>query len=155
MTTEFKKSYVDKSNPSPYHLVVMQSQQMINNAFSNMWTRSLPKEKKKKEDADNDSDSSSSSDNEEDNEQASHLHNLDVEVAKRGTLHASLLAPEIIIHVTSSTPQLYYLVKFKSGTMKIRFTSQDVISKQKTFDVADWVVAFPVNIGIYLIFSCR
>ena len=56
-------------------------------------------------------------------------------------------APQISLNVTSLIPQLYYLLKFQSGTLTL-YTSDDPNDPtEKEWDVSGWVLAFPVTIG--------
>ncbi|PVF91370.1 hypothetical protein CPB86DRAFT_770749 [Serendipita vermifera] len=101
------------TNPTPYHQLIVQSQRMINDAFWNMWAIA---------------------------DQNSPLHSLEVNVDNVGGLKGKLDAPVLSLKVTSSVPNLYFLVTFKSGELKLN-------TSDKTWTTNAWVFSFPVNIG--------
>lgn len=111
--------FVELTDPTPYHQLIIQSQKMINDAFFNMWTIA---------DAD------------------SALHKLNINVDKVGTLEGDLDPPVISLNVTSSDPQLYFLVTFTSDTTG-QLTLDTSTTTTKSWDVKGWVFSFSVNIG--------
>jgi hypothetical protein len=137
MGDTFQDSYVKNTNPSPYHLVVMQSQKMTNDALWNLWQLTQVDE----DDSDFDEDRSF------DYELASMLHYVSFGVYPGGYIDAYLKAGEIVVHVTSGTPQLYYQASFESGTLEVHTNTDIKNLESKEWDVTNWRIAFPVNIG--------
>jgi len=117
--SDFVHSFVELTDPTPYHQLIIQSQKMINDAFFNMWTIA---------DAD------------------SALHKLNINIDKVGTLEGDLDPPVISLNVTSSDPQLYFLVTFTSDTTG-QLTLDTSTTTTKSWDVKGWVFSFSVNIG--------
>ncbi|KDQ56882.1 hypothetical protein JAAARDRAFT_79271 [Jaapia argillacea MUCL 33604] len=118
MSDAFTQSLVHKTDPNPYNQLIVQSQKMINDAFYNMWAIA---------------------------DTGSPLLSLDVTVTGVGNLSGDLDAPSLSLHVTSSTPQLYFFVAFTSGTL--------TLDTNKTWNVAGWKFSFPVKIGINILNS--
>lgn len=118
----FSTSYVYKTNPNPYHELVVQSQKMINDALYNMWAVA---------------------------DSGSPLLSLSLEVKNVGSIDASLNEPTVRLNVTTSSPQLYFFVTFSSGTLKL-YTADDPTTdpSTKTWDITGWKFAFPVTIGM-------
>jgi hypothetical protein len=77
------------------------------------------------------------------------LLSLDITVDDVGSLTGDLDAPVVSLNVTSSDPQLYFLVTFTSGTLTLDTSS----TPNKTWDVSGWIFSFPVNIGRLSSFS--
>lgn len=83
------------------------------------------------------------------------LLSLDVTVDEIGSLNGDLDAPVVSLNVTSSDPQLYFLVTFTSGTLTLDTSSDsdDNASNDTSsdatlsWDVTGWIFSFPVNIG--------
>ncbi|KAH8586883.1 hypothetical protein B0O99DRAFT_748021 [Bisporella sp. PMI_857] len=117
----FEYSFVYKTDPNPYHLLLVQSQLMINQAFHNMWAI-----------ADDDSP----------------IHKFDVKVDGVGNAKGDLDAPAVELHVTSAKPQLYFKLLLISGTLTL-YTNEDISkdASTKTWDMAGWIFTFPVNIA--------
>jgi hypothetical protein len=116
----FIDSLITKTNPTPYHQLVVLSQLMINNGLYNMWAIA---------------------------DDSSPLHTLpDVTVDGAGGLpDGQLKAPIIRLHVASMDgPQLWYYVNFDSGTLKLYDTEKN--DTMKSWDVSGWSFAFPVVI---------
>lgn len=118
----FNTSYVWNTNTGSYHQLVVQSQKLIKDALYNMWARA-------------DSDSA--------------LCQLNVEVEDVGSIdEAELNQPVIRLHPTSNSPQLYYLLTFGAGTLSLTYKySSTSETNTKTWDMTDWIFAFPVSIG--------
>ncbi|KDQ53520.1 hypothetical protein JAAARDRAFT_183032 [Jaapia argillacea MUCL 33604] len=114
----FTDSLVHNTDPNPYNQLIVQSQKMINDAFYNMWAIA---------------------------DTGSPLLSLDVTVSDVGELKGDLDAPSASLHVTSSTPQLYFFVTFTSGTL--------TLDTNKSWDVTGWKFSFPVNIGTVVLNS--
>lgn len=119
MSDAFTSSFVNRTNPSPYHQALVLSQAMINNAFENMWFVA---------------------------EEDSNLHNVNMSIRGAGNLRAKILAPKIAIQVTTLNPQLYYLLQFESGKLWLYLSNDESDDSKKEWDVAGWVFAFPVSI---------
>jgi len=57
--------------------------------------------------------------------------------------------PTIQLQVTTVDPQLYVLLRFKSGTLKLYVSEDDDDDTTNTWDTTGWVFAFSVKIGRY------
>jgi hypothetical protein len=120
MGDAFTTSLVEKTNPNPYHQLIVLSQYMINNAFFNMWAISDP---------------------------ASPIRSCDMKIRGGGSLKGDLAAPMISLNVTSLDPQLYYLLCFQSGKLDLYVSEDPDDDTMKHWDVSKWVLAFPVSIA--------
>lgn len=121
MSGTFTYSFVNKTNPSPYHQILALSQNMINNAFENMWLI-----------ADEDS----------------LLHSFDVKNRSGEYLKGKIKAPKVTLHVTSLDVQLHYLLQFDSGSLLLYVSDDPNDNTQKSWDVTGWIFAFPISIGM-------
>jgi len=120
MADPFTNSLVYKTSPIPWHQLLVLSQSLIDDAFWNMWAISDP---------------------------TSPIKTFNMTVRGGGSMAGQLDAPQISLNVTSLIPQLYYLLKFQSGTLTL-YTSDDPNDPtEKEWDVSGWVLAFPVTIG--------
>lgn len=97
MADAFNQSLVYKTNPDPWHQLVILSQSMINDAYWNMWAIS---------------------------DASSPIHKIAMKDRAGDTLTAKLEAPEVLVNVLNLSPQLWYILKFASGTMDL-YTTDD------------------------------
>ncbi|OJD34159.1 uncharacterized protein BKCO1_25000113 [Diplodia corticola] len=107
-------SFFDNTNPEPFDQIVVQSQKMVNNALWNMWALS---------------------------DDDSPVRGVDVAVPGFGRISGSLSAPSVTLHVESTSPTLYFLVPFSSGTLQLGPDSSH------SWKVDGWVFAFPVEVA--------
>ena len=121
MSDTYIASLVGRTNPEPYKQIIVLCQKMINNAFNNMWLL-----------ADDDSP----------------LSHFEYKNRSSEYMKTDLGAPEIQLQVTTEDPQLYYLLKMSSGSLKI-FTSDDPNDPSAIdWTIKDWIFAFSVKIGL-------
>lgn len=121
MTNDATWSQVHETNPNPYHQIIILSQTMVNSALEDMYFAA-------------DSDSP--------------LVKFELELLV-GNINAVLDAPRVSLQVTSQ--ELYYFVRFESGTMELRTSQSSKDTSTKTFDVSGWEIAFPVRISGWLL----
>ncbi|KAI1322557.1 hypothetical protein F5Y16DRAFT_37564 [Xylariaceae sp. FL0255] len=121
MDATFTKSLVQKTDISPYNQAIFLSQNMINQAFVNMWNLAPA------------------------TDPAAPLRRFK-KTYRSGDIDIELDPPTVKL-MTTQDPQLYFMMNMKKGSIKVYTSTDPNDNTMETFDVTGWKYAFAVKVA--------